>query len=253
MPHPGRRRNVSATPLPAAPSRGARRGAREALGSHWIALFASYLGFGALIRGSGLDLWLGLYSTVFAWALPGQVVAVELHGAGASLALVVAAVALTNARLLPMVVVLVPLMRHAGLPRWVFYPVAHLIAVTGWAMALHRFPSLPVEERLPWFLGFTGVLIAASAAGTAAGFALAGTVPPAVTLGLVFVNPLYFMLVFAADLRERAKLVALGAGAVMGPVLHLLDPDWGLLLTGVLAGTGAFLVAGRAGGKAPDA
>ena len=29
-------------------------------------------------------------------------------------------------------------------------------------------------------------------------------------------------------------------GALLGPGLHTLDPDWGLLTTGVIAGTAAF-------------
>ncbi|WP_207478425.1 AzlC family ABC transporter permease [Arenibaculum pallidiluteum] len=222
-----------------------RRGLREAMGFHWIALFASYLGFGSLIRGAGMDLWLGLYSTLFTWTLPGQVVAVELMGIGASLAVIAASVALTNARLLPMVVVLMPLMRNPAVPRWAFYPLAHLVAVTGWAAALLRFPAMPVEERIPWLMGFGAVLKAAGLLGTAAGFALAGTLPPVVTLGLVFVNPVYFMLVFAADLRERAKVWALGLGAVLGPLLHLADAEWGLLAAGVVAGTAAFLIVGN--------
>ena len=226
----------------------ALQGAREAAGTHWIALFASYLGFGSLIRGGGLDLWLGLYSTFFTWALPGQVVAVELLGVGASLAVVAAAVALTNARLLPMVVVLVPLLRTPKTPRWVLFLVAHTIAVTGWAVALLRFPEVPPEQRLPWFLGFVSVILAAALLGTTGGYVLAGAVPPTVTLGLVFVNPLYFMLVFTVDLRERAKAWALGLGAVLGPAMHLLSPDWGLLVAGIVAGTAAFMIA-RPGGK----
>jgi hypothetical protein len=34
--------------------------------------------------------------------------------------------------------------------------------------------------------------------------------------------------------------MALGAGAVLGPLLHLASPDHGLLLTGLAAGTAAF-------------
>jgi predicted branched-subunit amino acid permease len=61
-----------------------------------------------------------------------------------------------------------------------------------------------------------------------------------VTLGLVFLNPIYFMLVFVADARHRARILALVVGAVTGPPLHLVSPDWGLLATGVLAGSLAF-------------
>jgi hypothetical protein len=62
-------------------------------------------------------------------------------------------------------------------------------------------------------------------------------VSPAVSLGFVFFNPLYFFLVLAADVRQRARALALGGGAALGPLFHLVTPDWGLLATGLVAGT----------------
>ena len=35
--------------------------------------------------------------------------------------------------------------------------------------------------------------------------------------------------------------MALGFGATLGPLFHLLTPDWGLLLCGFLAGSLAYL------------
>jgi hypothetical protein len=48
------------------------------------------------------------------------------------------------------------------------------------------------------------------------------------------------MLVFVADARHRARMLALVIGALLGPPLHLVSADWGLLITGVLAGSLAF-------------
>src|SRR5690606_10853735 len=162
---------------------------------------------------------------------------------GASLAVILLAVALTNARLLPMTVVLMPLLRSPGRPRWHYYLTAHLVAITGWTHAMRRFPSLPPEARLPHYLGFGLVLWSSTLATTAFGFGLADLVPQSVTLGLVFLNPIYFMLIFVADFRQTGRALALGFGAVAGPLLHLVDPDWGLLATGLIAGTAAFLIA----------
>lgn len=220
--------------------------AREALGLPALVMGASFVGFGSLVREAGLGLWLGLYSTATGWALPGQVVVVELYGVGASLLMISIAVALTNARLLPMVVTLVPLLKEERQATWKYLLAAHLVAVTGWATAQLRCPDLPREYRLTWFVCFSGALWVVSMAGTALGFLLAGFVPQPVTLGLVFLNPLYFMLVFATDLRQRAKVYALCAGAALGPPMHLLEPDWGLMATGLVAGTGAFLAGRRA-------
>jgi predicted branched-subunit amino acid permease len=217
-------------------------GMRDALGVPSIVLGASFVGFGALVRQAELTVWHGLFSSATAWALPGQVALVELYSVGASLLAVALAVALTNARLLPMTIALMPLLRAPGRPRWQYYVAANWIAVTGWAAQMRKAPYIPAEQRLPYFGGFAALLWSSTMIGTAVGFFLASHVPPSVSLGLVFLNPIYFMLVFAAEWRQRSRALALGFGAVTGPVLHLLTPDWGLLLTGVLAGSLAFAV-----------
>ncbi len=193
-----------------------------------------------MVRESGIPLGLGLVSTASSWAIPGQIVLVELWAVGASILTIIAAVALTNARLLPMTVVLVPQLRAPDTAPWKIYLAAHFIAVTGWALAMRQCPSMAPERRLPFFYGTTLTLWMMSLGGTALGFILAGTLPYHVTLGLVFMNPIYFMLVFASDLRHRARTIAMGLGAVAGPLLHFLTPDWGLLITGLVAGSLAF-------------
>lgn len=205
-----------------------------------LVLAASYLGFGSLVRSSGLEIGAALFSTFSAWALPGQVALVELYGLGASLALIFATVALTNARFLPMTVVVVPNLHAERWPRWLYYAAAHLIAVTGWVFAMQRCPELPEDERLPYFLGFTSVLWTGSAIGTTLGFLLSGVLPHALSLGLVFLNPIYFMLIFAADLKERSRLLSLAIGALLGPLIYLVSPDWSLPITGIVAGSAAF-------------
>jgi predicted branched-subunit amino acid permease len=222
------------------PRGAALAGLRGSLGVPMIVLGASYLGFGSLVQGAGLDVWVGLFSTFTGWALPGQIVVIELYSLGASLLVVTAAVAMTNARLLPMTVALMPYLRHAGTPRWRYYLVSHFVAVTAWAAAMRVCPRLPAGQRLPYFAGFGVALWSMCLVTTTIGFYLAGLLPGFVTLGLVFLNPIYFMLVFVADARHRGRVLALVIGALFGPPLHLITPDWGLLITGVAAGTLAF-------------
>lgn len=220
-------------------------GVREAIGAPVVVLGASFVGFGSLVRSSGLTLAQGLFSSLTTWALPGQVAMVETWASGAGLLAVITAVALTNLRLMPMVMSLLPRLRRPGTARWTYYAVAHLIAVTSWVIGMKRCAELPEDKRLPFFLGLALSLLAVSMVGTAAGFLLAGRVPAAVSLGLVFLNPIYFLLILMPDsMAHRRQLLALGAGAALGPLLHLVSRDWSLLLTGLLAGTAAW-VAGR--------
>lgn len=224
----------------ASPRAAALAGLKDSVGVPMLVLGASYVGFGSLVHGAGLDVWLGLFSTFTGWALPGQIVVVELYSLGGSLLLVAAAVGMTNARLLPMTVALMPYLRARGTPAWRYYLAAHYVAVTAWAAAMRVCPNLPPEQRLPYFAAFGTALWGMCLVTTALGFYLSGLLPGHVTLGLVFLNPIYFMLVFVADARHRARILSLVVGALLGPPLHLVSPDWGLLATGVLAGSIAF-------------
>ncbi|MCP5373395.1 MAG: AzlC family ABC transporter permease [Hyphomicrobiales bacterium] len=226
-------------------------GARRALGAPTAVITASFLGFGALVAQQDFGLLPGLLTTLTIWALPGQIVLVELYGVGASLAAIGLAVALTNARLLPMTVALVPLLRRRRRPGWRVYLAAHWIAVTAWVAGMRDLPQLPRSQRLAYFMGMAMVLWWSTLAATALGFWLAGTVPHALSLALVFINPLYFMLALVADLRDRGRTIALAAGAVLGPVLHLVTPDWGLLVAGLAAGTLGYLLAAHGRRRGP--
>lgn len=235
------------TPAPYArdfgdPRRAFRAGARLAVGVPAAVLAASYVGFGALVQQVDLAFWHALFSIATAWALPGQVALVELYADGASLLAVTAAVALTNARLLPMAITLIALLRTPGTPQWRYYLAAHWIAVTGWALAMRDCPAMPPAQRLPYFMGICLVIWSVSMMGAAIGFALAGNVPAYVTLGLVFLNPVYFMLVVAGDVRGVSRVLAAILGAIGGPLLYLASPDWSLLITGLVGGTLAYLI-----------
>jgi len=219
-----------------------RAGIREALGAPAVVLAASYIGFGAMVRSVDWPLPLGLLSAAFAFALPGQIVVVEMAHGGASLLLIAAAVALTNFRLMPMTLVLMDRIRDPEAPRWWPYALAHLIAVTSWLVALQRTPTLPIRERTPFVFGFGVTIWLTTLTATGAGFWLHDFVPPLVSLGLVFLTPLYFLLMMVADLRQRARLFAMIAGAAVGPPLHLLTPEWGLVLSGLTAGSLAFVL-----------
>lgn len=223
-----------------------RAGMRAALGMPALVLGASYIGFGALIRQSGLTLPQGLASTIAGWALPGQIALVEVYAAGGTLVAAALAVALANARLLPMVLTLMPLLRaDEKRLKARYFLAAHFIAITGWAITMQRAPDMPPAQRLSFFAGFTVALWISTVLCTALGFVLVGVLPSYVTLGLVFINPLYFMLIFTADFRRSDRALALAFGAVLGPLFYLVDPDWGLLATGVIAGTLAFAIDSR--------
>jgi predicted branched-subunit amino acid permease len=81
---------VSLSPMTPAAAR--RLGVRDALGVPAAVLAAGMMGFGALALESGLSLMIALACTAGIWALPGQIVFIEMHISGAPSALTVLAV-----------------------------------------------------------------------------------------------------------------------------------------------------------------
>ncbi|MCG6951334.1 MAG: AzlC family ABC transporter permease [Betaproteobacteria bacterium] len=218
------------------------QGAREAAGVPAAVLVAGYTGFGALAAGHGLPLPAVVASTVAVWALPAQLILVEMHTVGAPLLATVLAAMLSSARFLPMTLTLMPMMRHSRHRGWQYLVAAQLLSLTGWAMAMARFPDIAPARRLPWFFGFTLVCIAASAAATVIGYAVADAITPLIKIGLVFLAPAYYLLILLGSVRERATAYALACGAVAGPIAFVYAPQWSVLIAGLAGGTLAYLL-----------
>ncbi|MEO0619022.1 MAG: AzlC family ABC transporter permease [Pseudomonadota bacterium] len=205
-----------------------------------IILFCAMIGFGAFARDAGFSLMQSLFITASIFQLPGQVALVDQTGRGAAGLAIAFAVLLTAIRLLPMTVVLMPYLRGAPLPRLAEYAAAHFVAITAWVEALRRLPALPQHVRLPFFLGFALLLCSATLVATAAGYLLAGALPPRLAAVLLFLTPIYFILSLIAAAASRADRLAIPIGAALGPLLFLAVPGLDLLATGVIGGTFAF-------------
>lgn len=215
---------------------------RDALGVPAAVLAAGMLGFGALAFESGLSFLLAVACTAGIWALPGQIVLIEMHASGAPGPVTVLAVMLTAARFLPMSISLLPVVRDSASSRASLYAAAQFLAMTSWAWTMRRCTDLPREVRLAYFIGFAGTCWAVGTIATAAGYFLAGSFPPLLRLGFVFLNPVYFVVLLIGDARTTLAAVALACGAVAGPLLHLVNPQWSVMLGGLLGGTAAYVI-----------
>lgn len=194
-----------------------------------------------MARESGLTLWTAVASTGLIWGLPGQIAMVELYALGAPVIAVIVASSAANARFLPMVLSVMPLFNEAPIKRRWHYLIAHGMSLNPWAIMMRDGRLMNPAYRPPYYAGFATVCISAALIGTAIGFMLAGVMPRGVTLTLVFLNPVFFTLMFVST-RERGQIFAVIAGILAGPLFHLVSEDWGLVLTGLAAGTGAYLV-----------
>jgi predicted branched-subunit amino acid permease len=106
-------------------------------------------------------------------------------------------------------------------------------------MSMREFPRMARHHRLSYFVGVALPCWLISMPGTVLGYFVAGSGPTAVTLGLVFINPLFFLLTFT-EVKPWGNRLAIGLGCVLGPFFFLLDADSSLLLTGLVAGTLAY-------------
>lgn len=224
-----------------------RTGMREALGVPAAVLGAGFLGYGSLAADAGYSIWMTLAATFAIWALPGQLVLMEMQASGAAMTATVIAVSLSAVRFFPMTLTLLPLMRSGHRVRrlWQFMLAAQLVSMTTWAVAMRRFEDMDVESRWHYFLGFSAICM-----GSAALFALIGqlllvALPPLARFGLALLTPLYFFVTLVGEARTRASIAALVCGAATALGLHAVAPGWSLLGAGFIGGTAAWLLQRR--------
>ncbi len=215
-------------------------GCKRAFGVPAAILLAGMVGFGALGHASGLTLGVTTATSIFIYALPGQVVFVEMVALGASGIAIALACALTAARFLPMTLTLLP--QIAKSDRDVsLYAKSHFISMTSWAVMMKEFADTPSERRLAYFTGFGMVCWLAGIPGTIIGYLLAGHVPVPITLGLIIINPLFFLLSFT-EVKAQASRLALAIGGISGPIVYQYSPSWSILACGILGGSLAFFI-----------
>lgn len=222
-------------------------GLREALGAPAIAMAATFLAFGAAVQEAGLAPGWALIACWGIYGMPGQLVLVQaatLGWAGGVGAAVMGAVAV-NARFLPMAVSIAPMLAAGSRAR--LLPAVPFIAITPWAAAMRALPGIDRPGRVGWFLGFglTSWMVAGLAA--LSGFYVAGALGPQARAALLFVNPLYYALLLAADLDRPAPRRAVLCGAAAAPLATVLPASMALLAAGLAGGTAAFLLGRRHG------
>lgn len=216
------------------------RGVRAAFSVPGLILATAFIGFAGLAREAGLTLAQAVVMTGVVWALPAQVVLVGAIMSGNSLGAATFAVALSSIRLTPMVVALVPEMRGSRTPKWVLYLLSHFVAVTSWVLAMERLGSVPREARTTYYAGLGSTLVLVNMGVVTIVFLIAESLPPAVSAALLLLTPIYFLTSLWGSARERAGHVAMALGLVLGPVFHVLVPQFDLLAAGVIGGGVAY-------------
>jgi predicted branched-subunit amino acid permease len=203
-------------------------------------LIGTYIGISALANDFGFSLWWMMASTVLVWAGPGQVVLVSALGAGTNPIETAIAVGVSGARLLPMVIALLPLIKSKDTPRRALVLPAHLAAISMWIESFRLLPSLPRESRIAFVNGLGLSFMVAANLGCIVGYYLTKSLPPLLTAGLLFLTPMSFLISTTRNCRMLADWLALIFGFVLGPLLAAWQLGLDLVWTGVIGGTLAY-------------
>jgi len=94
---------------------------------------------------------------------------------------------------------------------------------------------------LSYFSGLGVLCWLISVPGTIMGFLIAGSVPMPIILGLIFINPLFFLLTFT-EIKISGYRLAIFLGSIAGPIFYLIDHDTSLLAAGLVGGTLAYWI-----------
>ena len=212
------------------------------VGSPAIALGASFVAIGALLKNLGFTIQESIFSTFLTYALPGSLVMAESMLIGASLLNIFLAVWFVNARLYPMAVSLFPLMMHKSQPKWKYYFSCHFIAVSAWLIMKSNYKKIPKEYRIDYWIGIGSATVSVSVIGTFIGFSFSEYLNKDMMIGLAILNPVYFLCMMVGASKTIPVALSVLLGTILGPIIYLFSPEWSILLAGVIGGTIAYLV-----------
>lgn len=229
-----------------------RRGARDS-----VALIVAYVPFGltigAAMANADVPALVAWASSPLLFGGAGQLLAVQLLGAGAGATVVVAAVLVVNARFLLYSATLAP--HVADWPRRARWGAAYLLADPVYALSAARFsdqaPAGSARDRMAYYAGVGVTLWCAWLLLTGLGMALAGVLPAGFRFDLA--APLTFLLLLLPMLSTRVAVVAAVAGGIAAAASVGLPLGLNVLVgpaVGVAAGT---LAAGKPAAGTPAA
>ena len=206
-----------------------------------LPLAACFVALGALFKDAGFNIQQSAASSLFTYALPGQLVMAESLLLGASVINIFIAVWLVNFRLYPMTVSLFPLLEHKSQPKWKYYLSCHFLAVSSWLIAKESYKKINVNNRIDFWIGIgTGTWLTAILM-TVIGYLAADLLNKEMLIGLAIVNPIYFFCMMIGAMKNIAISIAVILGTLLGPSIYIFSTEWSLLFAGLIAGSVAFL------------
>ncbi len=214
----------------------------KGVGSPAIALGASFIAIGALLKNVGFTIQESIFSTFLTYALPGSLVMAESMLIGASLINIFIAVWLVNARLYPMTVSLMPLLMHESQPRWKYYLSCHFIAVSSWLIMKDNYTVIKKKNRIDFWIGIGTATWFVAITSTIIGYVASEYLNKDILIGLAIINPIYFTCMMVGAMKTVQISLSVVLGAILGPMFYFLSSEWSILFGGFVAGTIAYFI-----------
>ena len=143
---------MPSTTVPQTRSSAFWQGVRCASGTPAAVLFAGMVGFGATGHQNGFPVELLSLCSLLMFALPGQIVMLEMLAGGSAWLAIVLAVTLTSSRFVTMAVTLFPQLHPRDRGRKL-HAATHLMAMTSWALSMRDFVHIPRRHRFSYYMG----------------------------------------------------------------------------------------------------
>lgn len=201
-----------------------------------LGIFFSMTGFAAIARDAGFDLLQAMVTTALVWGMPGQVAMASLYASGASAVVIFSAVAIANMRMMLMTVSGVGMLGVRRSSFLVKMLLVQLLAITGWIQLAVVKGMVSQRNMLTYYVSFSVVLYACGLSGTLFGYFLIDALPTDLVKVLVFMTPLY-ILMMVARVRQALFRQAGVIGGLLGPCLYLVLGEAGIFVGGFLGGT----------------
>ena len=186
-----------------------------------IALGASFIAIGALLKNIGFTIQESIFSTFLTYALPGSLVMAESMIVGASLLNIFIAVWLVNARLYPMTVSLMPLLMHKSQPKWKYYLSCHFIAVSSWLIMKDNYDQINKKSRIDFWIGIGAATWSVAIISTIIGYFASDFLNREILIGLAIINPIYFTCMMVGAMKTIKISLSIILGTILGPAFIL--------------------------------
>ena len=116
-------------------------------------------------------------------------------------------------------------------------PGQFVMAVTAWINYIAIYKRININYRYYYFFGLGGTLWLGSVISTVLGFLFSSLLSYNLLIGLVFLNPMYFLLMTVKNLKNKKLVFVFLVSIFFTLCSYPFLKDWGIIFSGVISGS----------------